>query len=136
MILVLGVCGIVSGITATFFKFLGELIESHDFTDYPMMTISLFLMATLGAYVLFYTINWAMRYYEQLDVIPTYFAQILVWTLLCGLIVLDEASQYTAGALAGIFIAALACFVGIQLLVMKSNAISETSSPAGNTRTA
>ena len=28
MILVLGVCGIVSGITATFFKFLGELIES------------------------------------------------------------------------------------------------------------
>ena len=39
-----------------------------------MMTISLFLMALVGAYALFYTINWAMRYYEQLDVIPTYFA--------------------------------------------------------------
>ena len=64
MILVMGVCGIMSGITATFFKFLGELIESQGFTDYPMLTISLFVTALFGAWVLFYTINWAMRYYE------------------------------------------------------------------------
>ena len=60
---------------------------------------------------------------------PTYFAQILVWTLLCGLIILDEGSQYSAGKLAGIFIAAAMCFIGIQILSKKNNPITIDDKP-------
>lgn len=113
MVLMMGVCGIMAGVCTIFFKFVGEMVESGEFSVAPLLTISLTVFGFVASWVLFYTLNWAMRYYDQLDVIPTYFAQILIWTLLSGLIIMDEASEYSAASLVGIFIAALACFVGI-----------------------
>ena len=119
MILVLCVSGMVAGISATFFKFLGELVQDGGLGDSPFMTIIFIVVAIACAPALLGSLNWTMLYYDQLDVIPTYFAMIMIWTILFGLIIMDEASEYSSGKLAGIFIAAIICVIGIMLQTKK-----------------
>ena len=64
MILIMGVCGIMAGITSIFFKFLGELVESDEFTTAPGLTTSLIIVGFFGAWVMFYTLTWAMKYFD------------------------------------------------------------------------
>ena len=119
MILVLCVSGMVAGISSTFFKFLGELIQDGGFTDSPLMTTMFLVVAIACSPALLGTLNWTMIYYDQLDVIPTYFAMIMIWTIMFGLIIMDEASEYTSGKLAGIAVATIVCIVGIMLQTKK-----------------
>lgn len=92
MIFAMSVDGMMCGISVVFWKFLGELAENGDLGTEPFLLIILLCGALASCPFMLFALNWAQQYYDQLDVMPTYFAQILVWTLLCGLIILDEGS--------------------------------------------
>ena len=62
-----------------------------------------------------------MKYYDQIDVMPTYFAQILIWNVLCGLVLLDEYRFYSTWKLVTICICSIVSFIGIQILAKKSS---------------
>lgn len=102
-------------------KFAGELTASGDFSDEPALIIAFFTIATFDSLFLIFSVNLSMKYYDQIDVMPTYFAQILIWSVLCGLILLDEWNYYSTGKLITICICSIVSFIGIQILAKKSN---------------
>ena len=64
MILIMGVCGIQSGISSTSAKFLGELLENGGFTQAPLLSTSFMLIAISSAIFLIYALNLTMKYYD------------------------------------------------------------------------
>lgn len=58
---------------------------------------------------------------------PTYFAQILIWSVFCGLILLDEVQYYSTAKLIVIIISSLVAFIGIQILAKKSSQLVASS---------
>ena len=121
MVLILGISGLMVGITMTCLKFSGEIIADGSFSDDPAIVLFFLFIVGFDSLFLVFSINLCMKYYDQIDVMPTYFAQILIWSVFCGLILLDEIKYYTTGRAIAIVFCSLVAFVGIQILAKKSN---------------
>ena len=59
MILALAVCGLTAGLSITFWKFLGELIESQEMGEMPFLVILLVIIAVGSAPIMLLLMNWA-----------------------------------------------------------------------------
>ena len=123
MVLILGIAGAFCGITNTCIKFTGEIIAEGNFLEDPTLVIIFLSIVAFSAFFLLFSVNYCMRYYDQIDVMPTYFAQILINSVLCGLVLLDEYSYYTTNTLIGIIACSFISFIGIQILAWKSNKV-------------
>ena len=61
----------------------------------PVLSSVCLVVGVTGCFMFLYTLNIAMRYYENIDVIPVFQSFILLMTLSSGLIVFNEVRFYT-----------------------------------------
>ena len=87
--------GLLTAINLVFAKCFGEIIKAQEFAWAPIFASSCFVLGTLGCFLMIYVLNLAMRYYNNLDVIPIFQSFILLCMLLSGWIVFDEAQYYS-----------------------------------------
>ena len=126
MFVVLVSAGLIGGIATTFYKIIGELAIENELTQEGWFVVVLALVGVLANLVMLYLINIAMKYYDQLEVIPVFASSQLVFTILSGLTLLDEYSLYTSAELAGLAIGVAACALGV-LLVLVKNRVAKAS---------
>jgi len=74
MVLILGVSGLMVGISMTCLKFSGEIIADGSFSESYMLVIMFFAICGVDSLFLLFSVNLSMKYYDQIDVMPTYFA--------------------------------------------------------------
>ena len=120
MIFILGLSGLLVGLTLTCTKFAGEIVANDSLSDEPGLVVLFLAIAGFDSLFLLFSVNLCMKYYDQIDVMPTYFAQILIWSVLCGLMLLDEHKLYSTVELIFICICSVISFIGIQILAKKS----------------
>ena len=84
-----------SGMNLVLFKCFGEILKAGDFDRTPVFTSFLVVFALIGALIQMIILNVAMKYYNNIDVMPVYQSLILVMMLLCGWVLLDEIVYYT-----------------------------------------
>ena len=55
----------------------------------------MFILGSAGCFIMIYVLNIAMRYYDNLDVIPILQSFILLMMIVSGWVVFDEVKFYT-----------------------------------------
>ena len=68
-------------------------------------------------------INLAMKYYDQVEVVPIFQTCLMIMWITTGLIVLNEKQFYSWIELAGIFGSIVLSLIGIKFLSMKTKLI-------------
>lgn len=89
----------------------------------PVMASVLIISALCGAAIQILLLNIAMRYYNNLDIMPVYQSLVLMMMLLCGWMLLDEIQYYTWSNIAGLLASSLLVIIGIKVITMKTNAL-------------
>ena len=120
MFVILVGAGLIGGIATTFYKIIGELAIENDLTKDGWFVVILLLVGILANLIMLYLINIAMKYYDQLEVIPVFASSQLVFIILSGLILLDEYSLYKDEELVGLAIGVAVCAVGVFILLVKN----------------
>ena len=64
-------------------------------------------------------LNTAMRYYEQMEVIPIFETSVMVFWICTGMLLLDEIQFYTSKQLWYIVFAVFICSIGVKFLTSK-----------------
>ena len=77
------------------FKAFGEILESHSLWKLPIMSFLILSAGLIGALVQIFFLNIAMKYYNNLDIMPVYQSLILIMMLVTAWILLDEISYYS-----------------------------------------
>ena len=72
MLLVIAGSALCSGLTVALLKLLGELLLSGEVTEDLLLAGLVALGALLSAAEQLHTLNTAMKYYDQLEVMPIY----------------------------------------------------------------
>lgn len=124
MVLLVWSCGTFAGQNLCFFKAFGEIVSSHDFWNKPIMACFLFLLGAVGGLTQIFILNIAMRYYNNLDIMPVYQSLILISMLVTGWTLLDEIEYYEFGNLMGILGASLLIIAGIKIITMKTSVVT------------
>ena len=74
MVFLLGFSGVLVGISLSSVKFSGEIIAAGEFTENAGTVIIMWMIAVFNSLFLVVSVNLSMKYYDQIDVMPTYFA--------------------------------------------------------------
>ena len=77
--------------------------------DHVGFTIFLYATSTPGNIVMLIFLQGAMKYYDQIEVIPMYVTSSLIFTIVSGMIMLNEIADYSPGQLVGIFFGIVIC---------------------------
>ena len=72
MVLLVWSAATFAGQNLCMFKAFGEILESHDFWNMPIMASFICLSGLVGACIQIFILNIAMRYYNNLDIMPVY----------------------------------------------------------------
>ena len=110
-----------SGLIVLATKVLGELAQSNGISDYKAMTALVVIMLLWAGTMNIHSLNMAMKYYDQLEVIPIYNSLCMLTWFLSGVIVLDEFANYTDKQRIGTFVCLSICAIGIKFLTMKTD---------------
>ena len=94
------------------------------FFEAPVLTIFIFIYSFFSAFLVLWMLNFVMARYDQMDALPIYQSYNLVLGIVCGLILLGEATRYSTGSLFGLFLACIVCVSGIAVLALKKTAIT------------
>jgi len=103
------------------YKVIGELVTSSTISDAGFLISTLLIFAITSNILQMHLLNLAMKYYDQIEVIPICMTSLIVCQILCGLFFLDEISYYNASGLSGIFASSFVCTVGIMFLMKKNS---------------
>ena len=87
----------------------------------PIFAVSMFILGCTGCFIMIYVLNIAMRYYDNLDVIPIFQSFILLMMIVSGWVVFDEVKFYTPTQMVGITCSSLIVCAGIKILTMKKS---------------
>ena len=90
MVFMLICSGVIGGWSTTTGKMVGELAVDGELGDHIGLLVLLVVPAFSGNLISLYFLNVAMKYYDQIENIPIYMASALTFTILSGLIVLNE----------------------------------------------
>jgi len=99
-------------------------LSAGDFFNKPVMAISIVSIGCIGALIQIFILNIAMRYYNNLDIMPVYQSLILIMMLISGWTLLDEIEYYEFGNLMGILGASVLIVVGIKFVTMKTSVVT------------
>ena len=124
MITILTCCGVSVGLNLVAFTFLGELMQSGTFLDAPWLIILLVTIGLSASVSLLFVTNYIFSMYDQLDAMPVFASLSQIFNIICGLILLGEASRYKTGNLIGISFAVIVTVSGIFVLGAKKNYIA------------
>ena len=95
MVLIISTSSAVSSLTIVMLKLITELIQSQDMTDHIGLTLLLIGLICVTGPGQLHLINLAMKYYDQMEVIPTYSTTTMSLWIVTGLIVFNEARFYS-----------------------------------------
>lgn len=110
--------GLYAGISSVAMKFIIEVLREED--DMDAMNLGLFLSIALTALSLLLnltTMNHLLSLYPSLKAVPISQSLILVGTILCGGLMLDEFSTYSFNSLCIFSVGAVICVIGLYLKV-------------------
>ena len=65
-------------------------------------------------------LNYAIKYYDQMEVMPIYQTNIMIWGILVGMFCLNEIQYYSFEQLAKITLATFICSLGAAILMKKT----------------
>ena len=119
MVTILTMCGIGTSLNMCCFTFLGELLQSGTFLDAPGLIVFLVIYAFVGSVGLLFTVNFVNSIYDQVDTVPVYQSTSMIFSVVAGLTLLGEGSEYSTGHIVGIFIGIMIAIGGIFILSMK-----------------
>ena len=117
-------CGLLSGINLVLMKGFGEILTSHGFHEMPYTATGCLLGGVAGALLMLYLLGLAMRYYNNIDVMPIYQSLLLLMMLATGAVVLDEARHYSPIQMAGILASSTMVCAGIKVNTMKTSVVA------------
>ena len=120
MVLIVITSALQSGVSILFLKLCTELLQSGELGVYIGLTIFCVSSALISAVVNLHMLNLAMKYYDQIEVIPIYSTFIMIMWISTGLIVFDEVRFYSSLELMKIIGSILICCVGIYILTLKT----------------
>lgn len=87
--------GIWSGIGAVSLKLVGELFQSHQVMEHWFLSIFLAAIMITSVFAITHSTNMAMKFYDQLEVMPTFMAMVMVLWMSSGMLILQEVKFYT-----------------------------------------
>ena len=109
------------GFSVSIYKVIGELLQSNSMSDAGWLIAILLVFAIASNVLQMHLLNLAMKYYDQIEVIPICMTTLIVSQILCGLFFLDEISYYSSSGLLGIFGGSIVCTIGIMILMKKNS---------------
>lgn len=122
MVSQLGLAGIQAGITSSCLKWSGEILTEGDLGAVECWILSVTLFVAVCSGVLQFTfLNAALASYQQIDFSAVYQVTIMVFTVVCALVLLDEAGAYSTSGLISILACTGLCIIGIYVVTLKSN---------------
>ena len=66
-----------------------------------------------------HSLNLAMKYFDQLQVMPIFMTTVMVLWICSGLMILQESKNYSWGQLFSIYAAFIICCIGVKILMSK-----------------
>ena len=72
MVLLTWTCGLMTATNLVLCKCFGEIVKAGDFWEMPLLAVGCAISGTLGCFIMIYILNVAMRYYDNIDVIPIF----------------------------------------------------------------
>ena len=107
----------ISSISELLMKIVGCVIkDAEEWSDWWWLLLFVPLLAATGILTLIY-INYGIKYYDQMEVIPIYQTNLLIHNILVGMICLNELKFYSNLQLLSITMATLSNTIGIQILL-------------------
>lgn len=120
MILYVTTAAMVSSLSELFVKIVGAIIiDAEEFTDLFWLLVFVPMLVTTATVTMIY-VNYGIKYYDQIEVMPIYQTSLLLHNILVGLLCLNEIKFYTFGMLGGIGISTFICSIGIFVLLEKN----------------
>lgn len=110
----------MSAISMIMIKMLGELVASATWRDHWMLNVVMVTLLCVSGLLQLHSLNLAMKFYDQLEVVPIYQTSLMIFWISAGLIILNEKQFYSWAKLFCIIGAVAVCFIGIKLVTMKS----------------
>ena len=72
MVLLTWTCGLLTATNLVMMKCFGEIVKAGDFNEMPVLASTCLFFGGFGCFTLIYVLNVAMRYYDNIDVIPIF----------------------------------------------------------------
>ena len=126
LLLIISASGMMSGVSISMLKFTTEMMQSGEFFNHIGFCLFLLVAAFLGAACQLHLLNGAMKFFDQLEVIPIYQTTIMIMWILTGMIVFQETGYYETKQLIMIFSSIAVCCIGIYFLYSKSKYINDS----------
>lgn len=82
-------------------------------------------IAAITLYLQLWSFNEALRFYDQLEVVPIYQSSIIINGILCGALLLDEVRFYSFNSIIMIGMGTLTSIAGILLTLKKHHTKTE-----------
>lgn len=120
LVLVCLSAGILSAFTQVFFKYFGEARLSEKKNIY--LIVSMLLCGIVFGVIQLLTVNVAMKYYNQVDVVPLEGSINIMAGIGAGLFVMNEAKDYKTVKILGILATAAFTVYGIHLIARRTSA--------------
>lgn len=113
--------GLISCMTTSFIKVVAELFksESPNFILQHPLFYSCLIICFLNIFAQLYTLNQALKFYNQLEVVPIYLCSLILNSILCGGIIFDEFRSYFVKQAVLLVIGALVCCFGVLVIIEK-----------------
>ena len=72
LVLLTWTCGTLVATSLVLVKCFGEIVKAGEFFDMPFLASACFCFGGIMCFVMIYVLNLAMRYYDNIDVIPIF----------------------------------------------------------------
>lgn len=115
--------GLITALNLVFIKCFGEIVRSGEVKEKPILSSVCFFFGATGSLMMIYVLNIAMRYYDNIDVIPIFQSFNLLMMMASGWVVMDEARFYTPLQIVGILSSSMIVCAGIKVLTMKQTTL-------------
>ena len=106
-------------------KVIGEIFLGKHFNYMPQATVALFILAIVVGVMMLTSMNVAMFYYNNLDIIPCFHAFEMINKLICGQLLLNEIENYAVKNLLGLLGSTALIIIGIKIQTSKINHLVE-----------
>ena len=115
-----------SGISIVLVKLLSTLgFSGDDFDENKALVIFLAVIVIASASLQVHLLQYAIKYYDQMEVMPIYQTITQIVWIFTGLFIFDESQLYSSLQLLGFFGSILICCIGVGFLLMKSKKLEK-----------
>ena len=116
-------CGLMNGCALVYIKVCLEIINSPEASSNMFFSMTMCFLGIFAAFINIIAVNMSLKFYNNLDVMPTYQSSILINVMVAGMILIDESKLYTWAELLILYSAGLVVIMGIFVLTKKQNKV-------------